>query len=166
MLLDGAPFANAQILAQSAPGADPSGGNTTTAWDGSFRITSLKAGRFFLAVAGPGGIGHSQALDLSADQAVSIEIASGSLRGQVLAATGVPVAGALISLAGENPSLNTGFQGPTVRSDEQGAFTLPRLAAGSYKLTARKEGFAAAESRIVVTPGGTVETQVVLKESE
>jgi hypothetical protein len=50
------------------------------------------------------------------------------------------------------------------RRAEQGAFTLPRLAAGSYKMTVRKGGFAAAETRIVVTPGGTVETQVVLKE--
>jgi hypothetical protein len=164
VLLDGAPFANAQILAHAAPGSDPGGGNASTAWDGSFRITSLKAGRFFLAVAGPGGIGHSQAIDLSEDQAVSIEISSGSLHGQVLAAAGVPVAGALISLIGENLSLNSSFQGPTVSSDEQGAFTLPRLAAGSYKLTVHKDGFAPAESRIEVTPGGAVEAQVVLKE--
>ena len=56
--------------------------------------------------------------------------------------------------------------GPTVRSDKQGGFTVPRLAAGGYKIKVRKDGFAPAESRITVTPGGTAEAEVVLNATE
>jgi hypothetical protein len=84
--------------------------------------------------------------------------------GRVLSTAGTPVAGALVTVLGDDPSLGTGFQGPAVRSDDNGEIELPRLAAGSYRVKVQKEGYAPAESRIVVTPGGTVQMQVVLKE--
>jgi len=58
------------------------------------------------------------------------------------------------------------LQRPERSQRRAGTFTLPHLAVGSYKITVRKDGFAPAESRIVVTPGGIVEAEVALKEVE
>jgi protocatechuate 3,4-dioxygenase beta subunit len=169
VLLDNAPLADAHILIQGPEAASPSGGRTVTAWDGSFRFPGLRAGRHVVAVAGHGGIGFSQDLEISGDREITIEISTGAVSGQVLSAAGAPVAGALVSLfgekPGENPDLASGFQGPAVRSGEQGSFELPHLAAGSYRVKVRAEGFADAENRIVVTPGGMVRMEVVLKEA-
>lgn len=109
------------------------------------------------------GLGLSRELDLREDRDVLLEIATGAVEGRILTAAGQPVAEAVVRVDGDDPELGTGFSGPSVRSDEQGGFALTRLAAGSYKVTVQKAGFAPAETRIEVTPGGTVETEVILK---
>jgi carboxypeptidase family protein len=108
------------------------------------------------------GVGHSQRLEINGDRDITVEIATGVVEGRLLSTEGLPVAGATVSLTGEDPELHTTFQGPSARSDDRGAFELPRVAAGTYKVTVRADGFAPAESRVVVTPGGTVHLDVVL----
>jgi protocatechuate 3,4-dioxygenase beta subunit len=165
VLADGAPLIGAQVFVQSSTGSTPSGGNAMTVWDGGFRITGLAPGRYRVVIAGRSGIGHGEEIEISEDREATFEIVTGGLRGEILSAAGTPVAGALVSLSGETPDLASSFGGPTLRSDEQGHFEVGHLAAGGYRVTVQKEGFAAAESRIVITPGGTVQMQVVLKEA-
>jgi protocatechuate 3,4-dioxygenase beta subunit len=161
ILVDRAPLADAFISLQLIP-ATPfmGGGSPQTAWDGSFRITGLAPGRYRLWISSRSGLSRSEELEISGDREINLEISTGSLAGEVLSAAGQPVAGALVSLEGDVP----GGAGSMLRSDEQGRFEAGRLATGSYRVTVQKAGFAAAESRVVVTPGGTVQVQVVLKE--
>lgn len=171
VLLDGAPLAGATVIltgrAAAATEEPGRGGQDSIAWDGGFKIPGLKAGAYRLVVSGAGGIVDDREIEIAGDQTVAIEISTGNLSGQVLSASGEPIAGALVSLATKTPSQGVGgigAGGPAVRSNEQGTFELPRLAAGSYRITVQKEGFAPAESSVTVTPGGTVQTVVVMKE--
>jgi hypothetical protein len=164
VLVDSAPLIGAQVFVQSSAGSTRSGGNAMTAWDGGFRITGLAPGRYRILIAGHSGIGHSEEIEISEDREATFEIVTGSLSGEVLSAAGAPVAGALVALSGENPELASSFGGPTLRSDEQGHFEVSHLAAGSYRVTVQQKGYAPAENRIVITPGGAVQMQVVLKE--
>lgn len=166
VLLDGAPLANASIMVQGdlRPENPENLGQTGTDWEGRFRISGLLPGHHRLVLAGPGGVGHGSDLEITGDREITLEIVTGSVTGRILSTAGTPVAGALVTALGDDPSLGTGFQGPAARSDENGEIELPHLAAGSYRITVRKEGFTPAESRVVVTPGGTVQMQIVLKE--
>ncbi len=161
ILVDHAPLADAFLYLQQIPEANFSGGGfPRSAWDGSFQVPGLAPGRYRISISTLTGINHSEEIEISGDREVSFEIFTGSLNGEILSATGAPVSGALVSLSGESP----GSGGPTLRSDEQGRFEVGHLAAGSYRVAVQQKGFAAAESRIVITPGGTVQMQVVLKE--
>lgn len=163
VLLDRSPLPRAQIVVQSADRERPAGGQQTTAHDGTFRLERLPAGSYTLMVLLASGLGHAQALEMNGDRDVLVEIATGVVEGRLVSPDGLPVAGAAVSLTGEDPDLKTGFQGPAVRSDDQGLFELPRVAAGTYKLTVQANGFAPAESRVVVTPGGTVHVDIALR---
>jgi protocatechuate 3,4-dioxygenase beta subunit len=164
-LVDGAPLAGAQVHA--VPSAPPkesyAPSMTSTDWEGKFRLTGLAPGSYRLFLSGPGGVGHTQTVEISGDQSVAIDIATGAARGQVLTAAGEPVADAIVALESEAEDLGIRSSAAGARSDPQGRFELPRLAAGTYKVTVQKEGFAPATSRIAVTPEGTVEVQVVLR---
>ncbi|HEX3528093.1 MAG TPA: carboxypeptidase regulatory-like domain-containing protein, partial [Thermoanaerobaculia bacterium] len=118
VLVDGAPLIGAQVYVQGSAGSTPSGGNAMTVWDGSFRITGLAPGRYRIVIAGHSGIGHSEEIEISEDREATFEIVTGSLSGEVLSTAGTPVAGALVSLSGENPELASSFGGPALRSDE------------------------------------------------
>lgn len=78
----------------------------------------------------------------------------------LLSPEGLPVAGAVVSLMAEGQEYP--LQGPSTSSDGRGVFTLPMVPAGTYKLTAQVAGVPPAESRVVVTPGGTVHVDVVM----
>ncbi len=166
--VDGTALSGAHIIAvaQGETKATSSRSETWSAHDGSFRLSGLRPGRFQIVGSTLDGLGFSRALDLKQDRDVLFDIATGALIGHILTTAGQPVADAVVAVNNEDPSLGAGFSGPNAHSDEQGTFTLPHLAAGSYKITIRKEGFAPTESRIVVIPGGTVEAEVVLKEVE
>jgi hypothetical protein len=166
--VDGTALSGAHIIAV-AQGRDKAASSRSETWsahDGSFRLTGLRPGRFQIVGSSLDGLGFSRVLDLKEDRDIPFDIATGALTGHVLTAAGQPVADAVLAIDGGDPSQGAGFSGPNAHSDEQGSFTLPHLTAGSYKITVRKEGFAPTESRIVVTPGGTVEAEVVLKEVE
>ncbi len=161
VLLDRVPIPRAQVLISSTNPEKPGGGgHRETAHDGTFRLERLPAGTYSLTVLIGATLAHTQALEISGDRDLAIEIATGAVEGRLLSPQGLPVAGAAVSLAVEEPQL--GFPGPSASSDDQGAFALPSVPAGTYKLTVRAEGFAPAGSRVVVTPGGTVHVDLVL----
>lgn len=57
-------------------------------------------------------------------------------------------------LAVWRPDLPVSFPESVARTGADGAFELSRVAAGSYKIKASKEGFAPAETTAEVPPGG------------
>ncbi len=61
---------------------------------------------------------------------------TGQVRGEVVDADGLAVPGVTISVRGANL-----IGGATATTDENGAYRLPALPAGEYKVEARKEGF-------------------------
>jgi protocatechuate 3,4-dioxygenase beta subunit len=163
VLLDGQPLSGAAVTAATVHDGGQAGSwQGTTRHDGTFELQGVEPGRVTLAVLAQ-GIGQARALDLASDQEVTIEIITGLVNGHVLSADGQPVEGALVSLRGENPELAVSFQGVQTRSDERGAFELPRVAAGSYRVTVSRPGSAPVEQRIVVTPAGTTRVEAVLK---
>jgi protocatechuate 3,4-dioxygenase beta subunit len=163
ILLDGRPFTNAGITLATIENGWPTNSLVgVTRHDGTFELQGVKPGRVTLAVMAQ-GIGHARALDVASDQEVTIEILTGLVNGHVLSADGQPAEGALVTLHGEDASLTFSFQSFQTRSDERGAFELPRVAAGSYRVTVSHPGSAPMEQRIVVTPGGTTRVEAVLK---
>jgi hypothetical protein len=106
-------------------------------------------------------LAHVETLEISGDRDLTIEIATGAVEGRLLSPEGLPVAGAAVSLVFDNPEIP--FPGPSASSDDQGTFALPSVPAGTYKMTVRADGFTPAESRVVVTPGGTVHVDLVLR---
>lgn len=162
VLLDRVPLPGAQVNLQGGDGEVSLTTNARTAHDGSFSVSRLAGGSYTLLVVLSTGVGHIQPLEIDGDLDVTIEVQTGVLEGRLLSPEGLPVAGAVVSVTGQNPDLQAAFQGPTTRSDEQGYFELPRLAAGTYLVTARADGFAPAETQAVLPPGGTARVELVL----
>jgi protocatechuate 3,4-dioxygenase beta subunit len=160
VLLDRNPLARAQVVVSGNNPERPGGGYKETAHDGTFRMERLPAGTYTLRVLISMSVVYAETFGISGDRDLTIEIATGAVEGRLLSPEGLPVAGALVSLTLEEPELVS--IGPRASSDDQGAFALPGVPAGTYKLTVRADGFAPAESRVVVTPGGTVHVDLVL----
>ncbi|HVG10366.1 MAG TPA: carboxypeptidase regulatory-like domain-containing protein [Thermoanaerobaculia bacterium] len=161
VLLDRSPLPRAQVMVYSTNQEKPAGGQRETAYDGTFRVDRLPAGTYSLSVMTATGPIHAQTLDISGDRDLTIEIATGAVEGRLLSPEGLPIAGASISLAAEQTQ--GAILGPSASSDDQGAFALPGVPAGTYKMLVRAAGFAPAESQVVVTPGGTVHVDLVLQ---
>jgi hypothetical protein len=143
------------VLADQVDDDESGSGMAMTAYDGRFTIPSLPPGRYSLVVTSFGGLGYNQGVEITGDRDVTIDVATGRLSGRVVsAADGDPIPGALVSLEGVDPDLGSTFLGPSVRTDEAGAFEIPRLAPGTYKVSIVREGFAPAEATLVVRPGG------------
>lgn len=162
VLLDRSPLPGALVSLRGGAPEAPVEGQAQSAHDGFFSISHLPPGSYTLLVALSTGVGHIQAVEIDGDQELTIEVQTGTLEGRLLSPEGLPVAGAVISLKGQNPDFQAAFQGPSTRSDDQGYFELPRLAAGTYLVTAQAEGFAPAETQVVLTPGGTARVELVL----
>ncbi|HWM89566.1 MAG TPA: carboxypeptidase regulatory-like domain-containing protein [Thermoanaerobaculia bacterium] len=158
VLLDRVPLAGAFINLQSS---ESHHGGRATAHDGSFILERVPAGTYTLMIFLPSGVSHTQTVDVTGDREIAVEILTGGVEGRVLSPEGLPVAGALVSMTSEGPE-GMALPGPSTTSDNQGAFELPRVSTGTYTMTVQSEGFAPAESRVVVTPGGTVHVDLAL----
>ena len=161
VLLDREPLPGVQVTA-AAKGGSSDWREGTTRLDGGFRLEHLPAGSYTLAVRLSQGSIHYQMLEIGGDLDVAVEISTGAVAGRVLRSDGLPVSGASVVLNREIPELQAIVPGPSVTSDERGAFEILRIPAGTYKLIVQADGFPPSESRIVVTPGGTVNLDVAL----
>ncbi|HEX4960486.1 MAG TPA: carboxypeptidase regulatory-like domain-containing protein [Thermoanaerobaculia bacterium] len=139
VLVDGAPLSGASLTLRG----DGNGGQAASRYDGSFEIHDLAAGRYSLSVVGGRGAVHQEStVEIDGDRDVTIDIAMGALLGQVVSgATGEPVGDALVTIEGKGSEPRFSFFAPTTRSGDDGAFDA-RLAAGTYKVTIQKEGYA------------------------
>jgi hypothetical protein len=163
VLVDGAPLGGAEVTAVLlVDGRRTDQHRVRSRHDGSFSIAGLQPGRVTLAAVA-GAIGHARQVELAADLEVTLDIATGRLSGHVFTAGGQPVEGAVVALQGEDPDLGLSFSAAQASTGETGAFEIPRMAAGSYRITVTHEGFGPVSQTVTVTPGGTAEVQAVLE---
>ncbi|HET9212667.1 MAG TPA: carboxypeptidase regulatory-like domain-containing protein [Thermoanaerobaculia bacterium] len=165
VLLDHAPLAGMQVVVFTPARSS----QALTGPDGGFRLFDLPAGHYNLMVLDlEGELGASKEVEIAADQEITFDIATGGLRGRVSAA-GAPVAGALLHLvedAAVAGRLSPIFPfGPALdgTTGGSGAFEIPRLPAGPYKITVEKEGFAPATVDVEVRPGAVAAVEIELR---
>lgn len=129
--------------------------------EGRFEIHDLEPGRYRLQVSsGRHGFTHDEILDLQTDRDKIVEIATARVAGRVTEAQGsAPIPEAMILLrrvAGDGAP--TGASDAAfligVPTEADGSFRIPRVTAGRYTLTARKDGYATAEEILAIEPGG------------
>jgi hypothetical protein len=164
VLVDGKPLPGAEV---EAWGKEHSVTSAHTAYDGSFVIRGLAAGTVTLVIASTQGLAGSREVHVTEDQEVSIALSTGRLSGRVFAVTGEPVEDAAVTVDAWIPALQTSVSAPGARTGADGAFEIPRVCAGTYKITVLKEGFTPAEATAEVPPGGSSPlVEVVLKPRE
>jgi hypothetical protein len=155
VLVDGSPLANALVFAGVQSSKSDYSQGSRTAYDGTFMLTDVPAGTLILGVLGPEGIGGVRTIQVAESREVSIEFATGRLSGRIVAASGEPLEDASIEFQHWSPEAQAaGLPLPGLRSGADGTFTAPRMAAGPYKVTVQKEGFASADMTVEVPPGG------------
>ncbi len=164
VLLDHAPLAGAQVMVFTPTKSF----KTLTGPDGGFRVSDLPADHYVLMAldSGPELIARKR-VEIAGDQEVTFDIPTGGLRGRVSAA-GTPVAGALLRL---KEGAVSDLSAPLFRAsqvlartaDGAGAFEIPRIPAGLYKITVEKEGFAPATVDVQVSPGAVAAVEIELK---
>jgi protocatechuate 3,4-dioxygenase beta subunit len=153
VLVDGTPLSGANVRIS---GAVSEGGRAAASrYDGRFEIHDVMQGRYRLSVTGALGAVHQErAIEIDGDREMTIDIAMGTLAGQVVSAgTGEPVADATVSIDGQGTDARFTYSTPTTRSGAEGAFEA-RLAPGKYRIKIQKEGFAPVEATAEVRPGG------------
>jgi protocatechuate 3,4-dioxygenase beta subunit len=158
VLSSGEPVAGANVLAQ---GTEQAGmGFDSTDAQGRFELRGLAPGVYSVTVFDfAKGQRTTQTVTLEADREIVLELAAQRVSGRVVdAADAAPVAGATVrteSLGGTSgPDL--GFpQGSVTGTD--GTFTIEGLSEGTFRVTARKDGYAPAEATVAVPAGGSVD---------
>lgn len=159
--VDGQPAPQATVQAYGAGG----GGSSRTNHLGRFRIGNLEPGSYQVQVALDGSTVHRQELELSADEDVVFDLATGAVSGVVVdAATGSPVELATVSLEPGGEERSGFYTALGVASAADGSFRFARAGAGPWRLVARKEGYAPAELAIEVVPGGSADGLVLTLE--
>ena len=96
-------------------------------------------------------------------QEIAIELMTARLSGRVSAVTGEPVEDAMVRVNAWIPELKIAFSAPGTRTGEDGRFEIPRIVAGTYRLTVSQEGFAPAELTVDVPVGGEKTLEILLK---
>jgi protocatechuate 3,4-dioxygenase beta subunit len=164
VLLDHAPLAGAQVVAFTPTRSF----QALAGPDGGFRLSDLPADHYSLMALDSGReLIARRDVEIAGDQEVTFDIATGGLRGRISAA-GAPVAWAVLHLedaAVAGLSSPVFPVGPTLdrTTDGAGAFEVPRLPAGLYKITVEKEGFAPATVSVQVSPGAVAGVEIDLK---
>lgn len=164
VLVGGEPLRGAKLTAY-VPGKGGSfGGEARTGYEGAFSIPALAPGTYQLTILHEGrGIVHGQQVELTSDREIDIEIATGAIAGRVLAASGEPVSGVEILAHGLVYDLTAWTSALAARTGDAGDFEMPGVAAGTYELSIQADGFRTRQEKVTVTPGGTVQVQVVLE---
>jgi protocatechuate 3,4-dioxygenase beta subunit len=164
VLLDHAPLAGAQVVVFTPTKSF----QALAGPDGGFQLSDLPADHYSLMALNSGReLIARRDVEIAADQEVTFDIVTGGLRGRISAA-GVPVAGAVLHLedaAASGLSSPVFPFGPTLdrTSGGSGAFEIPQLPAGAYRITVEKEGFAPATVSVQVSPGAVAAVEIELK---
>ena len=143
-----APVAGTQVRLAFQRGA--SSGNATSDGDGLYTLDGLAEGDHTLEFQKQGFVLLHKPVTITAgkDLHLDVELDPGhELHGRVVNHSGQGIAMANIATAGGD-----GRPLAMVSSDGEGTFVMQGLADGSYKLTARKEGYVSAEVSDVVLP--------------
>ena len=159
VLVDRATLAGAQVQAFTRDRSV----QAQTGADGRFQVSNLPAGRYNLRVLdSEHGLSATRSVEVTGDQAVTLELATGGLRGRVSAA-GETVASAFIRLEEAIPEMPYPIRMPGGTSDAAGAFEIPRIYAGTYRIIVEKEGFAAYTANVEIRPGAPTPVAIELR---
>jgi protocatechuate 3,4-dioxygenase beta subunit len=161
LLVDGLPVAGT-ILATAAEGGGDGGGQATTGPDGAFHIPGLQPGGYLLLVLLDRRLWPVRTVELTTDREIPLEIVTGTLAGRIVGPFGSPLSGAQVTLRPRTLGIEAFLPSPRVRSDEQGAFELLRIPAGSHRLLVTRDGAAPFETAVTVPAGGTVRLEIPL----
>jgi hypothetical protein len=154
----GEPAGNVRIIAEGTDQKE--GGTAISNYDGLFRITGLAAGTYQISSVVWASLSHHQTVTLSSDQEIAIELPDSRITGRVVdAADSSPVEGATVTVqaAGGEPDPRSAFLRSGTSSDSAGNFTLTDVGEGSFKVTARKEGYSPAETTVETGGGSAVD---------
>jgi len=136
-----------------------SGRHGDTDHQGRFRFEGLDAGNYELQIYGfRSGSRHREALDLSADRDVLIELHTVSVSGRVVdAADRAPIPNAQVILQSAQPDDTAPFLNTETTTDSRGVFRLRDVAEGSWSLRAVQAGYAPEELDVQVDSGRPVD---------
>ncbi|HEY9422142.1 MAG TPA: carboxypeptidase-like regulatory domain-containing protein, partial [Thermoanaerobaculia bacterium] len=154
VLRAGQPVAGAHVNVRHLEAG--SGGMVATNHEGRFELAGLDPGPYSISVAVANGSSQNKTITLAADDDVRIEIDTSRLAGHVIdATTGQPVAGAEISLEllDRAADYDVPILGSGETTDSTGFFRIEAVAAGRYRLHAKKNGYASAGLPLTVTAG-------------
>ncbi|HEX6861879.1 MAG TPA: carboxypeptidase-like regulatory domain-containing protein, partial [Thermoanaerobaculia bacterium] len=129
-----------------------SGRHGDTDHQGRFRFEGLDAGNYELQVYGfRSGSRHREAVELSADRDVLIELNTVAVSGRVVdAADQTPIPNAQVLLMSGQPDDTAPWQNTETTTDSRGVFRLRDVAEGSWKVRAVQAGYAPEEADIQV----------------
>jgi protocatechuate 3,4-dioxygenase beta subunit len=168
VLVDGLPLAGAGVAAWVGP--RNVAGQTRTDYTGAFTLPGLRRGIYRLVVQtrdGQSGLSDLRIVDLEEDRVVQVAIVTGRISGRIVSgATGAPLPEATVLLDSLHKEIDQIFSAPSARSGGDGIFQSSRLAAGTYRVTVRREGFAPEEGTVQLRPGEEATVEVVLKSQD
>jgi hypothetical protein len=127
-----------------------SSGSDLTGPGGRFEMNDLPAGSYRLEVPRPlGGARHQETVELDGDRDLLIELPGGRVSGRVVDEGGAALAGAAITLHRVDEPLRRGARSER-SSGGDGGFRFEGIAAGSWIVEARKEGYVTTTADIEV----------------
>ena len=144
----GAPVAGAQVAVTA--NRMPFFGGTTTDADGNYTLDGVAEGERTLQFTRTGYIVLHKTVEVTAakDLHLDVELDHGAeIRGRVTDRAGHNIPGANVAIAGDR-------SGPSnmTQTDLDGSFVMQGLATGSYRVTARKEGYVSEDVNDVTVP--------------
>jgi protocatechuate 3,4-dioxygenase beta subunit len=146
---DGRPVIGALIMIGTGSMAGNKEGYAQTDGEGRFEITGISRGPKVVAATAEGGLRTTVHLEVEKEEhTVELVFENGvEVSGYVTDSTGLPVAGAQVSLSLDERSIAFSLGELADQSDAQGNFLISGVPAGTYRTRATKEGFAAHRSR-------------------
>ncbi|HLX09688.1 MAG TPA: carboxypeptidase regulatory-like domain-containing protein [Thermoanaerobaculia bacterium] len=162
VLVDEQPLVAALVGIQSNDHGDDDPALAATDRDGRFTIANLTPGPHTLVLAdGSRGIGYVRQIEVvdpgSGGQQPELALAfeTGAMTGRVALPDGSPVAGATVQLERPDAPVFGPFPGPERLTDGGGAFAVPYLLAGTWQVTATRDGTVLAQASVEVQPHQT-----------
>ncbi len=138
-------------------------GQARTDAEGKFTIEGLEAAAYEVTLnVFEKGLSYSETVDLTATRDVTLRVPTMRVAGAVTDALDrSPVAGVSVTLASEEEAQQVAgmrFGGYGSLSSEAGRFAISNVAPGTYRLTAKKDGYAAKQETVVVATGRDVDS--------
>lgn len=169
----GAPIADATVRLESRDGEDVRLARSGA--DGGYAIDDLPPGRWRIAASATGFVPRAEVVVLAAGARAALDLAlapgGAELRGTVTDATGGPIAGAAIAVAGDGAILGLAPVLAATTTDEAGRYRVT-IAVGSARVTAShpeyvpmraatEVGASGATLDFALVPGGAIEGVVL-----
>jgi protocatechuate 3,4-dioxygenase beta subunit len=151
VLRGGVPMPGVQVSAAGLDTAEVAGGVAVSDAKGAFRLEGLQPGSYDVEALFQGP-SHPRNVQIRGDQEIEVDLPASQVSGRVTdAASSAPLDGAVISLVSkEGQAFPLGDQ----RSAPDGTFRFEGMAAGSYRIAARKDGYAPGLLEIEIPEAG------------